>query len=125
MWFRRDLRTDDNAALYHALKAYGQVYCAFVFDTEILDALTERADRRVEFIWQSLQELEARLREYGGALIVRHGPAREEIVRLAGEHAVDGIVMGTRGMNALGGLLLGSVAQRVVHLATVPVTLCR
>lgn len=88
MWFRRDLRIDDNAALHHALKGYGRVYCAFVFDTEILDALTERADRRVEFIWHSLQELDARLREYGGALIVRHGRAREEIVRLAAELGV-------------------------------------
>ena len=51
-------------------------------------------------------------------------PARE-IVRVAAEHGVDQIVMGTRGMNALAGLLLGSVAQRVVHLAEVPVLLVK
>jgi nucleotide-binding universal stress UspA family protein len=51
-------------------------------------------------------------------------PARE-ITRVADERGVDCIVMGTRGMNALGGLLLGSVAQRVVHLATVPVMLVK
>ena len=39
VWFRRDLRADDNAALFHALKAARQVRCAFVFDSEILDAL--------------------------------------------------------------------------------------
>ena len=57
MWFRRDLRCDDNAALYAALKAGRRVFCVFVYDTDILDALPSRADRRVEFIWQSVTEL--------------------------------------------------------------------
>ena len=39
MWFRRDLRAYDNAALYHALRSCRQVLCVFVFDTAILDAL--------------------------------------------------------------------------------------
>ena len=39
VWFRRDLRADDNAALYHALRAASQVWCAFVFDRDILDPL--------------------------------------------------------------------------------------
>lgn len=53
------------------------------------------------------------------------GQAAQEIVRLAADRGADCIVMGTRGMNALGGLLLGSVAQRVVHLAAVPVMLVK
>ena len=49
VWFRRDLRDYDHAALYHALKAHRRVYCAFCFDTEILDALpvARRPARRV------------------------------------------------------------------------------
>ena len=39
VWFRRDLRVADHAALYHALRAARQVWCAFVFDREILDGL--------------------------------------------------------------------------------------
>ena len=39
MWFRRDLRADDNAALYHALKSCKTVYCVFIFDRQILDEL--------------------------------------------------------------------------------------
>jgi deoxyribodipyrimidine photo-lyase len=35
MWFRRDLRVDDNAALYHALRSCRQVLCVFVFDRAI------------------------------------------------------------------------------------------
>ena len=57
MWFRRDLRIDDNAALYLALKTCRQVHCVFIFDSEILDPLP-RADRRVEFIRESLVELD-------------------------------------------------------------------
>ena len=60
MWFRRDLRADDNAALYHALKSCKKLYCVFVFDKEILASLP-RADRRVEFIRESLVDLDAQL----------------------------------------------------------------
>lgn len=90
VWLRRDLRCEDHAALYHALRRYQRVYCAFVFDADILDALPTRSDRRVEFIHasvlelhQGLAELAARSGAPGGGLIVRHGPAPECIVRLA------------------------------------------
>ncbi len=83
VWFRRDLRLDDNAALYAALKASGTVWCAFVFDTEILDALPSRCDRRVEFIRDSLVELNQLLAARGSSLLVRHGRARDEIPKLA------------------------------------------
>ncbi|MEO5738466.1 MAG: deoxyribodipyrimidine photo-lyase [Variovorax sp.] len=82
MWFRRDLRVDDNAALYHALRACRQVVCVFVFDRAILDPLP-RVDRRVEFIRESLVELDAELGRLGGGLIVRHAVAEEEIAQLA------------------------------------------
>ena len=65
VWLRRDLRVHDNAALYHALKNCRQVHVAFVFDTAILDALP-RADRRVEFIRQSLVEVDQQLATLGG-----------------------------------------------------------
>ncbi len=83
VWFRRDLRDFDHAALYHALKSSQAVYCAFIFDTEILDKLTSKADRRVEFIWESVHELKAALQAHGGDLIVQHGSARELIPALA------------------------------------------
>ena len=86
MWFRRDLRSHDNAALYQALKACRRVHCVFVFDRAILDALPRR-DRRVEFIRASLAELDQELREWAGqagaGLIVRHAFAVEEVPRLA------------------------------------------
>lgn len=56
---------------------------------------------------------------------VRIGPVADEIVDCAREQGCDAIVMGTRGLGAAMGLLLGSVATRVVHQAGVPVTLLR
>jgi deoxyribodipyrimidine photo-lyase len=90
VWFRRDLRADDHAALHHALKAARRVWCTFVFDTEILAPLP-RADRRVEFIHASLADLDRQLAALAGTpagqakvhVIVRHGRALEEIARLA------------------------------------------
>jgi len=97
VWCRRDLRADDHAALYHALRGARRVWVAFVFDTEILDPLP-RTDRRVEFIRESLVELDAQLgalgRQHGHegvGLIVRHGRARDEIVRLASELHVQAV----------------------------------
>lgn len=82
-WFRRDLRLYDHAALYHALRQSVAVHCAFVFDTDILDNLTDRADRRVEFIWHSIHELQTALRQHGGDLHVLHGSAQQRVPQLA------------------------------------------
>ncbi|MES3012233.1 MAG: deoxyribodipyrimidine photo-lyase [Pseudomonadota bacterium] len=90
VWFRRDLRAHDHTALYHALRAAEQVWCVFVFDTDILDPLP-RADRRVEFIHDSVIELDAALRALGGRLLVRHGCALDEVTRLARELGVQAV----------------------------------
>ena len=95
MWFRRDLRADDNAALFHALKKSKQVICCFIFDQEILDKLP-RKDRRVEFIRESLVDLDAQLAKLIGtdkpALVVRHAWARDEIPQLAQKLGVQAVL---------------------------------
>lgn len=83
VWLRRDLRDDDHAALYHALKRHTHVTVAFVFDTDILEHLTDKHDRRVEFIWESVRELKQSLQLHGSDLIVLHGSAQAEIPALA------------------------------------------
>ncbi len=90
VWFRRDLRSFDHAALYHALTSSRQVHCVFIYDSDILDQLP-RADRRVTFIHQSLAELDAELRQLGGYLITRHAAAAEAIPALAAELGVDAV----------------------------------
>lgn len=54
-----------------------------------------------------------------------YGVIANEIVRIANMKRVDQIAMGTRGMSAMGNMLLGSVAQRVVHQSPVPVLLVK
>jgi deoxyribodipyrimidine photo-lyase len=88
VWFRRDLRAHDHAALWHALRSCRSVHCAFLFDPDILEPLP-RADRRVEFIRESLVQLDEALRTLAGqaaaGLIVRHASPRDEMPRLAQE----------------------------------------
>ncbi len=91
VWFRRDLRDYDQAALHQALKSSQQVYCAFIFDTGILDKLSDKADRRVEFIWESVRELKQALQQHGSDLIVLHGAASAEILQLAKKLDVDAV----------------------------------
>ena len=94
VWLRRDLRVHDHHALRMAVKACQEVWVAFVFDTDILSYLLDRGlkkDRRVDFIWQSLQEVDAELRSKGGGLIVRHGKAVEIIPQLAKELGVQAV----------------------------------
>ncbi len=91
VWFRRDLRDNDHVALAEATRRARKVYCAFVFDRQILDPLRGTADRRVEFIRESLIELDLALQRRGGGLIVRHGFATEEIPRLACELGVSAV----------------------------------
>jgi deoxyribodipyrimidine photo-lyase len=92
VWLRRDLRADDQAALYRALRGARQVFCVFVFDRDILDGLP-RDDRRVTFIAAALPVLDARLRALrpGAGLIVRQGRAVDEIPRLAAELGVQAV----------------------------------
>jgi deoxyribodipyrimidine photo-lyase len=82
MWFRRDLRLADNAALAQALARCAKVHCLFVFDREILDPLA-RPDRRVDFILASLQALDESLRAHSGVagagLIVCHAVAADAV----------------------------------------------
>jgi len=96
VWFRRDLRADDHAALHYALKHCHQVWCAFVFDRDILDPLLARglkADRRIAFIHASLAELDATLRRAGGGLIVLDGRPREALPALARDLAAEAVFL--------------------------------
>jgi deoxyribodipyrimidine photo-lyase len=83
VWLRRDLRTQDQSALHQALAGCRQVYCAFVFDRDILEALPQRADRRVAFIHGALKEIDQWLAARGSRLIVMHDRAPQAIAALA------------------------------------------
>lgn len=73
VWLRRDLRLQDNAALYYALRNQKEVLPIFIFDSLILDDLDNKADSRVDFIHQTLTQLHQELTELGSTLLVLHG----------------------------------------------------
>jgi nucleotide-binding universal stress UspA family protein len=57
--------------------------------------------------------------------LTRTGQTAKAIAQVAQEEDVKHIVMGTRGLGGIQGLLLGSVATQVIHLADVPITLIK
>jgi nucleotide-binding universal stress UspA family protein len=59
------------------------------------------------------------------AVRVKKGAPAETIDRMAREENFDHIIMGTRGLGSIRGLLVGSVANQVLHLVHVPVTLVK
>lgn len=72
-WFRRDLRLDDNAAFYHALKNHRNVLPLFIFDTEILNHLTNEYDARITFIHNCLENLNHQLEKLNTGILVKYG----------------------------------------------------
>lgn len=71
-WLRRDLRLNDNAALYHALKSPNPVLVVFIFDKNILEKLSDRSDKRVAFIHQTLEKMNNELMANGSSMYVAH-----------------------------------------------------
>lgn len=87
-WYRRDLRLDDNAGLYYALKSTYPVLALFIFDSEILDKLDNKYDARVEFIHKALQDLHAQLSALGSSIVVKYGSPVEVWKELTEEYDI-------------------------------------
>ncbi len=90
-WFRRDLRLHDNAGLYHALKSGNPVLPIFIYDKNILDKLEDKSDRRVEFIHNSLSEIQAELKKMGSSLLVKYSTPEEVFPELLNAYEVSAI----------------------------------
>ncbi len=88
-WFRRDLRLQDNAAFYHALKNEKNVLPLFIFDKNILGDLTNRADARVTFLHDTVIALKAKLEEKGSSLLIKYGKPEEVFAALFEEFAAE------------------------------------
>ncbi len=88
LWFRRDLRTKDSAILSHA---QGEVLPIFIFDPDILGQLPAD-DKRVSFIYRSVQRLREQLRTIGLDLSVYYGRPREVFESLLAKCAFDEVL---------------------------------
>ncbi|MEM6483301.1 MAG: deoxyribodipyrimidine photo-lyase, partial [Pseudomonadota bacterium] len=71
VWFKRDLRTQDHAALAHAAER-GSVLPLYVVEPELW-AQPDLAGRHWDFVAESLTELQADLADIGQPLIIRVG----------------------------------------------------
>jgi deoxyribodipyrimidine photo-lyase len=89
-WFRRDLRINDNKGLYFALKAGVPVLPLFIFDNNILAGL-DKSDRRVDFIYNRVRNLDEQLRKQGGGILVKKGDPVEIFRNLSEDYRVAGI----------------------------------
>ena len=90
-WFRRDLRLEDNAGLHHALKEGAPVLPLFIFDTQILNRLDDKTDKRVLFIHQQLQHLNLELKKHGSSLLIKTGKPVEVWKQLLTEYSIKSV----------------------------------
>lgn len=90
VWFRRDLRIDDQTALWHALKDSEEVYGIFIFDPIFLKDLPSH-DRRIAFIHGSLVEIDKHFQKFDSALLVEHGKSQDILIKLSKELKIDAL----------------------------------
>jgi deoxyribodipyrimidine photo-lyase len=88
-WFRRDLRLNDNAGLYQALKDKNSVLCLFIFDRTILDRLEDKDDARVTFIYETIGELDNQLKKHGSSLLVKYESAEKAWDNILKEYNIE------------------------------------
>ncbi len=86
-WFRRDLRIEDNTALYHALHSGLPVLPIFIFDTNILEEL-QLNDARVNFIYNQIHAINRQLQTRGSSVKILQGDPVIVWKRLLKEHEV-------------------------------------
>ena len=90
VWLRRDLRVQDNAALYEACQLAESVIPLFVFDPDILGR-EDTGAARVAFLLDALRVLDTNLQSCGGRLIMRRGQVPQEIIRAVDNFGADGV----------------------------------
>lgn len=87
-WFRRDLRLEDNAGLYHAISGDHPVLAIFIFDSNILDLLDDKKDRRIDYIHQAISKINAELVLLNGSLNTFYGSPLDVFKKLSEQYAV-------------------------------------
>ena len=90
-WFRRDLRLIDNHGLYEALQSELPVLPIFIFDTNILDKLENKEDKRVDFIFQALEKLNEYLEKQGKSIQIFYGKPLEIYENLSQQYEIGNV----------------------------------
>jgi deoxyribodipyrimidine photo-lyase len=93
LWFRRDLRTEDNTALKQALQNSDNtdpVQCLFIFDQNILAELPPD-DARISFIYHRLLQLDKKIQSYGASLLIKTGNPLDVWTELVSKYRVSAV----------------------------------
>ena len=91
-WFRRDLRLVDNHGLSQALQSGNPVLPIFIFDRNILDELEVKADARLQFIFDTLEQLNHELAAYGSGLKTYFGTPEEVFRELVKTYLIELVI---------------------------------
>lgn len=114
--------------------AFGaSVHALFVVESRLASLPSDwmrEADEREEWVRYGEELIDkavtdAEARGVSGVAVAKQGTAHKEIVEYANENEVDCIVMGTHARNGVQDAILGSVTERVVQTANVPVLTVR
>ena len=119
-----------DAARELALLSKGEVWVLHLREREVIaqmgDVPSESAADAESPVSAAVEELtKAGVTAHGEVRNTTYGHAAREIMADAKEHDVGVIVMGTRGRSELAGLVVGSTAHKVIHLADRPVLVVR
>ncbi len=91
--FRRDLRLQDNTALIEALTSSQQVIPCFIFDKRQIEKNDYKSDHCIQFMMQSLLELDENLQKKGGKLYFFYGIAEEVVNELLIHLPIDAVFL--------------------------------
>lgn len=90
--FRRDLRIKDNTALIKAIKESGTIVPCFIFDPrQVGDANEYRSTNALQFMVESLQDLETQLKKHGARLSLFYGNAEDVIEKIIKKEKIDAV----------------------------------
>jgi deoxyribodipyrimidine photo-lyase len=88
-WIRRDLRLYDHVALSAATANCDHVHLVFVFDPSNLSEFQNKHSHHVQFMFESLQTLDAELKTHGHRMAVLYGDPVDVLQKFCQEHKID------------------------------------
>ena len=89
-WFRRDLRLEDNIALYESISTKSNVLPIFIFDDNILNELPND-DPRVNFIYQTLFDINLVLQKNNTSLLILKGKLEDVWNKLIQNYTIESV----------------------------------
>lgn len=90
-WFRRDLRIEDNTGLFDALSKKGNVLPLFIFDSDILDKIEDKKDKRVSFIYDQIKKLKRYFEKHGSSILIKYGKPADVFTELIHQFDIEAV----------------------------------